>query len=501
MSLAIILTRARVGLDAPLVTVEVHISNGLPAFSIVGLPDTAVRESKERVRSAILNSDLDFPQRRITINLAPADLPKDGGRFDLAIAVGILLASSQIPEGATRDLEFFGELALSGELRPVDAVLTAAIAASAMQHPLIVAHENGAEANLPDRSIVYPFQSLGSVVNAIKQPKRFTALPKCENKPDPQADAALYPDLAEVKGQHHAKRALEAAAAGKHNLLMMGPPGAGKSMLAARLPSILPPMTDAEAMETAAINSITRALDNSGTLWRRPIRSPHHTASSTAIAGGGSNPKPGEISLAHNGVLFLDELPEFPRRVLEVLREPLETGVIAISRAAQQVVYPANFQLIAALNPCPCGRPESPPEHCHNPQACCNKYQSKLSGPLIDRIDLHIHVEALPIAELQQIKPGESSSAIKERVCAARSIQLDRQGCANHDLSAQQVDQFCPLSTRDIQFLQVATERLGLSARGYHRLLKVARTLADLEQTREISKRHLTEALSYRALF
>lgn len=497
MALAIVKTRARVGMNAPQVTVEVHLSNGLPAFNIVGLPDAAIRESKERVRSAILNSEFDFPQRRITINLAPADLPKDGGRFDLPIAIGILAASEQIPLSALEQKEFIGELALSGELRPIEGVLTAAIAATQHQHNLFVPAANAEEAALPKHSRVFACSHLLQVCGILKQPA--AAEPFQTNNPAAAEPAMNYPDLADVKGQHQAKRALEVAAAGKHNLLMMGPPGAGKSMLAARLPGILPPMTDSEMMETAAIHSVSRI--NHRPLFQRPIRTPHHTASGVALAGGGSNPKPGEISLAHNGILFLDELPEFPRKVLEVLREPLESGEIALSRAAQQVTYPANFQLIAALNPCPCGHPEQPPEGCNNPQLCCNKYQSKLSGPLLDRIDMHIQVDALPISELQHHDRGESSDSVRDRVSCARQIQLQRQGCANHDLSAKQLDAICPLSEGDTAFLQTAVERLGLSARGYHRILKVGRTLADLEQAGDINKRHLTEALSYRALF
>ncbi len=496
MTLAIVQTRARVGMNAPAVTVEVHLSNGLPAFNIVGLPDAAVRESKERVRSAILNSEYEFPQRRITVNLAPADLPKDGGRFDLPIAIGILAASQQIPLAALEQHEFIGELALSGTLRPVEGSLTAAMAATAQHRGLFVPDSNASEASLPRTSRIFPVTHLMQVCAQLKQPQALQPFHQDEFSIDATQP---YPDLIDVRGQPLAKRAREVAAAGKHNLLMMGPPGAGKSMLAARLPGILPPMTDAEMMEVAAIHSVSQI--NARPLQQRPIRTPHHTASSVALAGGGSNPKPGEISLAHNGVLFMDELPEFPRKVLEVLREPLETGEIAISRAAQQITYPANFQLIAALNPCPCGHPEKPPEACTNPQLCCNKYQAKLSGPLLDRIDMHIRVEALPIADLQKQSDGECSAAVRERVISARRQQLQRQGVPNHDLANKQLESFCGLPPSELQFLQLSVERLGLSARGYHRVLKVARTIADLEGSNNIGKRHLCEALSYRALF
>ena len=495
MSLATVLTRAQLGMDAPLVTVEVHLSNGLPAFNIVGLPDAAVRESKERVRSAILNSKYEFPQRRITVNLAPADLPKDGGRFDLPIAIGILVASDQLKTvSPIEQMEFVGELALSGELRPITGTLTASVAATGQQHPLFVPMQNQQEAAFPSEATVFGADSLLQVCSHLTGLKKIAPTTTGTKIDTP----TMYPDMADVKGQHQARRALEVAAAGNHNLLMIGPPGAGKSMLAARLPGILPPPTEQDQLEIAAIHSIANCHNASN--WRqRPIRTPHHTASTVSLAGGGSHPKPGEISLAHNGVLFLDELPEFPRKALEVLREPLENGEIAISRASHQVTYPANFQLITAMNPCPCGQPDRPPESCGNPVKCCNRYQSKLSGPLLDRIDIHLRVEALSVPELQNQQHGEGSEPIRTRVITARTRQLDRQGKPNHGLSARELEQHCDLAHLDDTLVAKAIERLNLSARGFHRVLKVARTIADLVESNNIEMQHLMEAFSYRA--
>lgn len=499
MSLAIIHSRASVGMHAPCVTVEVHLSNGLPGFSIVGLPDTAVKESKERVRSAIINSDFEFPAKRITVNLAPADLPKDGGRFDLPIALGILAASEQIPLDKLSEHEFLGELALSGKLRPTRGCLTAAIASKRINHSLWIPEENKDEASLPSDVTIFPAKHLLEICshfNGKKQVEPY-ALPTNMKTPAPSVW-----DMADVKGQHLAKRALEVAAAGKHNLLMIGPPGAGKSMLAARLPTILPELTESERLDIASIYSV--ANNKCDTSWHaRPFRSPHHSASSTAIAGGGSNPKPGEISLAHQGVLFLDELPEFNRKALEILREPLETGEIAISRASAQAVYPANFQLLAAMNPCPCGKPENPPEGCNNPKQCTNRYQSKISGPLLDRIDIHLRIDALPLSSLaeQDTADNEISNTIKQRVEKARSIQLERAKKPNHDLSSKEVQTYCNLTPKDQSFITRAADKLELSARAYHRVLKVARTIADLECKQDIETKHLSEALSYRAVF
>ena len=485
-------------MDAPEVTAEVHLSNGLPAFNIVGLPDTAVKESKERVRSAIINSRFEFPNRRITINLAPADLPKDGGRFDLPIAIGILAATGQVPREQLDQSEFLGELALSGALRPVTGALTASLGARKAGRMLFLPDQNKTEAALPKAVRVYTARHLLAIIAHLKG----TTLLEEEAPTEPCDTAHQCPDMSDVKGHALARRALEVSAAGKHNLLMAGPPGSGKSMLAARLPGILPPMTEGECLEVAAISSIANHPQSKD--WaRRPIRSPHHTASSTALAGGGSNPKPGEISLAHNGILFLDELPEFGRKSLEVLREPLETGEIAISRATRQVKYPANFQLITAMNPCPCGDPDKAPQGCNNPVQCCNKYQSRLSGPLLDRIDIHIQVPVIPLKELQtRNRPiPEASPIIRQRVTNARNIQLERSGNPNHDISPTEIDSICKLGSTQQLFLERAVEKLGLSTRAYHRILKVARTLADLEQAKTIDNNHLSEAISYRSVF
>jgi magnesium chelatase family protein len=497
MSLAIVYTRAQVGIDAPLVSVEVHLSGGLPGLFIVGLPEAAVKESKDRVRGAILNSQFEFPSRRITINLAPADLPKEGGRFDLPIALGILAASGQINRERLGQYEFLGELALGGEVRGIRGVLPATLACRAAGRTLLVPGDNVAEAQLVGDAKV-----LGAVhlLEVCRQLATGTALQPPVSPPRPPLAALLDRDLSDVRGQHHAKRALEIAAAGGHNLLLIGPPGTGKTMLASRLPGIMPPLTEAEALETAAIASISaQGLDLKQ--WGvRPFRAPHHTASGVALVGGGGQPRPGEISLAHHGVLFLDELPEFDRRVLEVLREPLESGRITISRAACQADFPARFQLVAAMNPCPCGYLGDAERRCACGQEQVRRYRARISGPLIDRIDLHIEVPRLAHRVLRGDALEESSATVRARVCAARDRQLRRAGKANSALGTREIERYCTLSENDHRLLEQALERLGLSPRAYHRILKVARTIADMAGSESIKTPHLTEAISYRAL-
>lgn len=499
MSLAVLYSRARDGISAPLVSVEVHISNGLPSLSIVGLPEMAVRESRDRVRGAILNSQFEFPTRRITINLAPADLPKEGGRFDLPIALGILASSGQIPQQECNNYEFAGELALSGELRPIKGVLPIALAAREAGRSLIVPSENGAEASLADGLNAYTANHLLEVCDHLIRGNRLA--PATCVSPQTSNDARL--DLADVRGQSQAKRALEVAAAGGHSMLMIGPPGSGKSMLASRLPGILPSMTEEEALESAAILSISDRGFNFNQWMMRPFRNPHHTASGIALVGGGSNPRPGEISLAHQGVMFLDELPEFDRRVLEVLREPMESGSITISRAARQAEFPARFQLITAMNPCPCGHlGDSAGRACSCTSEQVSRYRQRISGPLLDRIDIHIEVPRVQPKLLQQPTPnrGEESHQVRARVEAARQIQLARGGLPNSAMGGREVEQFCRLDPEAMQLLHRAMEQLGLSARAYHRILKLARTIADLNQQQNINTAHLGEAIGYRRL-
>jgi magnesium chelatase family protein len=505
MSLSLVQSRALLGLEAAAVTVEVHLANGLPSFTLVGLADIEVKEARERVRSAIQNSGLEFPHnKRITVNLAPADLPKDSGRFDLPIALGILAASGQIDAARLAGHEFAGELSLSGQLRPVRGALAMSLALHAQRvvTRLVLPPDSAEEAALVPDAEVYRACHLLDVVGHFL-PETADAAPP-EPAPGwsrvnarPQAFIADYPDMADVKGQLAARRALEIAAAGGHSLLLMGPPGAGKSMLAQRFAGLLPAMSTDEALQSAAVASLGGRFSLAH--WaRRPTCSPHHTASAVALVGGGSPPRPGEISLAHHGVLFLDELPEFPRAALEALREPLESGSITISRAARRAEFPARFQLIGAMNPCPCGYLGSQQKACRCTPDQVARYQGRLSGPLLDRIDLHVEVPAVPAADLLQGRPGESSASIRERCAAARQRSIARQGQLNQFLQGQDMDSHLLLDDAAARFLNIAVARLGWSARSTHRALRVARSIADLAGARSTQVTHVAEAMQYR---
>lgn len=493
MSLAVCLSRALAGVHAPEVAVEVHLANGLPAFTLVGLPDTEVKESRERVRAALQQSGFDFPARRITVNLAPADLPKESGRFDLPIAVALLAAAGQLPAEVLSGYELAGELALGGELRPVRGALAMVAAARDSGRKFILPRLSAQEAALVQGVEIFAADTLSEVCAHLAG---LAVLPRCS--PTLAASGlATYPDLLDVRGQGAAKLALEVAAAGGHSLLMQGPPGTGKSMLAARLPGLLPPMAQIEALESAAVQSLASGGFVAANWGLRPYRHPHHTASAVALVGGGSDPRPGEITLAHRGVLFLDELPEFDRKVLEVLREPLETGEIHISRAARQVTFPARFQLLAAMNPCPCGYLGHARRACRCTPEQVTRYRAKISGPLLDRFDLMVEVGSLPLEELQQLPGGEASAQVRARVVAARERQWQRQGKANAELQGGELDDACALPQAERSYLNQLLERLALSARAYHRVLRVARTLADLQET-ALARTHLLQAVQFR---
>ncbi len=501
MSLAVICSRALDGLSAPEVQVEVHLANGLPSFTLVGLADTEVKESRERVRAALLNSGFAFPHnKRITVNLAPADLPKESGRFDLPIALGILAADGQLDAARLARCEFAGELSLAGELRPVRGALALALALQrgGSGRTLVLPLASAAEAARARQVQVCGASHLLQVVQALLPGDNVE--PLAPALPPPEPAAAALPDLREVRGQAAAKRALEVAAAGRHSLLMVGPPGSGKSMLAQRLAGLLPAMGDDEALASAALAGLSGEGFDAARWRQRPFRSPHHSASAVALVGGGSPPRPGEISLAHGGLLFLDELPEFPRAALEALREPLETRQITIARAARSALFPADFQLLAAMNPCPCGwlGAQLAGRACRCTPDQIARYQGRLSGPLLDRIDLQVEVASVPPEALLGQPQGESSAAVAQRVAEAMARQQARQGRPNAALDAGQLDRLCPLDEAASRFLQQAANRLGWSGRGLHRVIKVARTIADLAGAEHIAVAHLAEAMQYR---
>jgi magnesium chelatase family protein len=511
MSLSVVYTRANLGVDAPLVTIEVHLSNGLPAFNLVGLPETTVKESRDRVRSALINADFEFPAKRITVNMAPADLPKGGSRFDLAIAIGIIAASDQLKHVKLENYEFIGELALSGSLRPIQGALPMAFAASKSSRQLILPFANGDEASLVSNAEIVAAESLSDVYLHLVGKQKLPPHKITESASSPSSSGQLsefmakhgHGDISDIVDQHHAKRALEIAAAGGHNILFFGPAGTGKSMLANRLLSIMPELDEEAALASAAIRSISGENICPLTWRNRAFRQPHHTSSAAALVGGGSYPKPGEISLAHNGVLFLDELPEFGRHILDVLREPMETGEINISRAAQKVVYPAEFQLVAAMNPSPTGDID---DNRASPDQVL-RYLNRISGPFLDRIDLQVNVPKVDLGKTlrdpkqakNDINERETSAFIRNKVCKAQSVQIKRQGRLNKHLTGHEIQQFCPMSEFESAFLAKAMETMNLSMRAYHRTMRVARTIADLEGEDRVNKQHLAEALSFRS--
>lgn len=496
MPLAVTYCRSSRGITAPLVSVEAHLANGLPRFNMVGLPETAVKESKERVRSALMNSQFRFPGRRITVNLAPADIPKSGGRFDLAIAIAILAASEQLHDVELQHYEFIGELGLTGTVRPVSCALPAAIATQKNGRTLFISRENAFEASLVEDLTIYAVDHLVQVSAHLTGQRLITPY----QRPTQPAPCEPSSNLSAVKGQKHAKRALEIAAAGRHSMLMIGPPGTGKTLLSQCLPSISPDLAKEQALETAAVQSICGNKINIATWKQPPFRTPHHSASSIALVGGSSPPKPGEISRAHNGILFLDELPEFNRNALEALREPMESGEIHISRAKFQANFPANFQLVAAMNPCPCGYLGSKQRPCECTPDQIKRYQNKVSGPLMDRIDLHVSVPTLPKGILSKQDQAESSSEVKRRVLQSQQRQFNRQQHLNSQIPDNALNRHCKLSNNELTLMEQATEQLRLSARSHQNILRVARTIADLANSETVSTIHLSEALSYRCL-
>lgn len=495
--IALVYSRVCRGLEAIEVAVEVYIGSGLPVMHIVGLPETAVRESKHRVRAVLSQNGFEFPYQRVVVNLAPADVPKEGGRFDLPVALGVLVASGQLPSQVVGGCEFIGELSLSGSLLPVKGIIPSILAAHRAGRNILIPAQNVPEARLTGKPNVFSANHILDVCGWLLGRHELDKVTLLAGK----ADFNYAIDMRDVRGQHHAVRAMEVCAAGRHHCLMMGSPGSGKTMLASRVPTILPPMNEDEALMTAAIMSLTHDKPKTEDFYRRPFRSPHHTASAAALVGGGSNPQPGEISKAHNGILFLDELPEFGRAVLDALREPFEIGVIYLSRAMCSVEYPARFQLIAAMNPCPDGLDVDEYGNCPCDEKKLNNYYARLSAPLLDRFDMHIRVPRIKWGEdAHNQRPCESSRAIAARVIPAWEKQLERQGKSNAVLKVSEIEAMCKLSSEDTAILYRAVERLNLSTRAMHKILRVARTIADLACAEEIAKAHLLEAISYRCM-